>query len=185
MYYCLHKDIITLYKICSSPGYLGSGLSFVEALRKMDCQSPISVICSNYTLPGLEELQKLGVQGIVSLNTTCLKEFENDIYTLLDQQNDTLKKQYVRASRFSYHPASQDLINPFEREILCLISADMKDKEIAEYLGTSIRTVTYHLPLIYAKLGVSTRAGAVGEAMSKGIIGPYQVMAAKLSTKNL
>lgn len=75
-------------------------------------------------------------------------------------------------------------INSFETRILSMVSADLKDKQIAEYLGISGRTVTYQLSVIYAKLGVSTRAGAVGEALSKGIITPYQVTDAKLSTKN-
>lgn len=171
--------------LVSSPGYLGSELNFVEALRKVGCQSPIMLLCSNYALPGLEDLQKLRIQGIVSLNTACLKELENDIYAVVDNQHGTLKEQYARVTRFYHRPAVQGLLSPFEKEILCLLSADLKDKEIAERLGTTDRTITYNLLKIYAKLGVSTRAGAVGEALSKGIISPYQVIAAKLSTKNL
>lgn len=69
-------------------------------------------------------------------------------------------------------------------EIICLLSADLKDKQIAERLGITDRAITYHLQLIYAKVGVSTRARAVGEGLSKGIITPNQVLASKLYTEN-
>lgn len=167
-----------------SPGYYGSELNFVEALRSIGCQSPIMVLCSNYILPSFEELQKLHVQGILSLNLTHLKDFEKAIYAVVDCKRDVLREQYVRASCHHYQPTVLSILSPFEKEILTMISADLKDKEVSERLGLSSRTISYHLSLIYAKLGVNTRAGAVGEALSKGIITPFQVTAAKLSTKS-
>lgn len=175
------KDIV----VVSSPSYLGGELSFVETLRNFGCHSPTMVLCSNNTIPSLEELQKLNIQGIISLNTACLKELENAIYAVLDNQHNILKEQYIKVHRFYHKSKINGLLNPFEKEILSMVSADMKDKEIAERLGISNRAITYHLPLIYAKLGVNSRAGAVGEAISRGILSPYQVLAAKASNKNL
>lgn len=49
-----------------------------------------------------------------------------------------------------------------EREILTWVGRDKTNPQIARILWISPGTVRKHLENIYAKLGVSTRAGAVG-----------------------
>jgi DNA-binding NarL/FixJ family response regulator len=55
-----------------------------------------------------------------------------------------------------------------EREILELVAEGLTRRAIAERLGISPRTVDYHLNQIFQRLGVSSRAAAVKEAMRRG-----------------
>jgi DNA-binding CsgD family transcriptional regulator len=54
-----------------------------------------------------------------------------------------------------------------EREVLEWLAAGKTDREIAELLGMSPRTVQKHLQHIYEKLGVETRTAAVMRALGK------------------
>jgi DNA-binding CsgD family transcriptional regulator len=54
-----------------------------------------------------------------------------------------------------------------EREIAMLAAEGMASKDIAERLYLSVRTVNNHLQHVYAKLGVSSRAG-LGRALRSG-----------------
>ena len=55
-----------------------------------------------------------------------------------------------------------------EREILELVAEGLTNRAIAQRLGLSPRTVEYHLGQIFQRLGVSSRAAAVKEAMRRG-----------------
>ena len=65
--------------------------------------------------------------------------------------------------------ASNEL-NPREVEVLKLISGGMANKEIAQKLVISVRTVETHLANIYLKLKVNSRTEAVLEAVRRGVI---------------
>jgi DNA-binding CsgD family transcriptional regulator len=52
-----------------------------------------------------------------------------------------------------------------EREVLSWLAAGKTDRDIAEILGMSPRTVQKHLQHLYEKLGVETRTAAVVRAM--------------------
>jgi len=48
--------------------------------------------------------------------------------------------------------------------VLALLARGLRNKEIGQRLHRSARTVDHHLPPIFAKLGVTTRAEAVSAA---------------------
>jgi DNA-binding CsgD family transcriptional regulator len=56
-------------------------------------------------------------------------------------------------------------LSPREVQVLRLIARDYPTKEIASELGISERTVKWHVAQIFAKVGASTRAGAVARAI--------------------
>ncbi|MEZ4592015.1 MAG: response regulator transcription factor [Chloroflexota bacterium] len=67
----------------------------------------------------------------------------------------------------------QPLVDPLserELEILALIAAGLKNKEIADELFISLNTVLYHNKNIYSKLGVSKRALAIAKAQELGLV---------------
>jgi HD-GYP domain-containing protein (c-di-GMP phosphodiesterase class II) len=58
-----------------------------------------------------------------------------------------------------------------EVEVLRLLASGLSNKEIARSLTLSPKTVGHHVEHIYAKLEVSTRAGATLFAMEQGLVG--------------
>jgi HD-GYP domain-containing protein (c-di-GMP phosphodiesterase class II) len=59
-----------------------------------------------------------------------------------------------------------------ESEVLALLAGGLPNKGIAQQLGISPKTVGNHVEHIYAKLGVTNRAGAALLAMQHGLLGP-------------
>ena len=61
-------------------------------------------------------------------------------------------------------------LSPREREVLALVARGLSDREIAEQLIVSPHTVHRHVANIRHKLGVGSRASAVGEAARIGLL---------------
>ena len=59
-----------------------------------------------------------------------------------------------------------------EREVLSVLASGARNREIAEQLGVSVRTVKYHVENIYQKLDVETRMQAVKTATDRGLLNP-------------
>ena len=59
-----------------------------------------------------------------------------------------------------------------EVDVLRLIARGQSNKEVATALGISPKTVGHHVEHIYAKAGVTTRAGATLFAMEHGLLAP-------------
>ena len=68
--------------------------------------------------------------------------------------------------------AAWNRLSPREREILALLAARWTDREIAETLYISYRTVTTHVSNIYDKLGIHSRREAAMVAMTHPEIRP-------------
>jgi non-specific serine/threonine protein kinase len=62
-----------------------------------------------------------------------------------------------------------DALTPREREVLRLLVEGRSNGEVADALFISVRTARAHVASILAKLGVSTRTGAVAHALRDGI----------------
>ena len=74
----------------------------------------------------------------------------------------------VRAVKAS-HPAG---LTDREVDVLRLIARGHANKQAAAKLGISTKTVGHHIEHIYAKAGVTTRAGATLFAMEHGLLSP-------------
>jgi DNA-binding NarL/FixJ family response regulator len=68
-------------------------------------------------------------------------------------------------------------LTPREVEVLRLLARGLSNKEIAERLVISPKTVANHAEHIYAKIDASTRAGAGLFAMQHGLL-PEEELAA-------
>jgi len=60
-------------------------------------------------------------------------------------------------------------MSPREREILRLVAAGLTNREIAEELVISVRTVARHITNLYVKIGVRSKAEATAYALRRGI----------------
>jgi DNA-binding NarL/FixJ family response regulator len=76
----------------------------------------------------------------------------------------------VNATAFPLRLVDADLLSRREREVLQLLAHDKSAGAIAEELVVATATVRTHLARIYAKLVVSSAAGAVAEGLRRGLI---------------
>jgi two-component system response regulator NreC len=81
-----------------------------------------------------------------------------------------LVDDYLQKVKTGEKKNSYDGLTNREREILKYIAEDKKNKEIADSLGISVRTVQAHRTNIMDKLGAHDRTELVKYAISKGII---------------
>ena len=65
---------------------------------------------------------------------------------------------------------SHEVLSTRELEVLGLLCRGRSDKEIAQTLYISVRTVNSHVSHIYAKLGVGTRTEAMHVALQHGLV---------------
>lgn len=68
--------------------------------------------------------------------------------------------------------AAEDILTPREMEVLTLVANGLRNKDIAEKLQVSTRTVEGHISAILDKLGVDSRTGAAAQAFNRGWLTP-------------
>lgn len=73
-------------------------------------------------------------------------------------------------ARLAEERARQPELTKREVEVLDLVSKGLTSKEVAGVLGISEDGAKHHLRNIYGKLGVTTRAEAITEALRRGIL---------------
>jgi LuxR family maltose regulon positive regulatory protein len=89
---------------------------------------------------------------------------------LIEGFKETGLNPLVTTSTQKRHP---DILNPLrvrEIEVLKLVADGQTNKEIANKLHISLRTVKFHMTSIFSKLGVDSRLQAVAKAKSLGIL---------------
>ncbi len=85
-----------------------------------------------------------------------------------DAVNAVLAADGHRVSRRAELPGG---LTPREAEVVVLLATGSSNREIAETLSISRKTVSAHLEHVYTKLGVSSRTEAALFAMSHGLVG--------------
>jgi DNA-binding NarL/FixJ family response regulator len=68
--------------------------------------------------------------------------------------------------------ASRRLLTDREVEVLRLVASGKHNRDIAGALHISEHTVARHMQNILAKLGVSSRAAAISNALTRGLLSP-------------
>jgi DNA-binding NarL/FixJ family response regulator len=71
--------------------------------------------------------------------------------------------------RVRHRPTLPGGLTPREAEILVLLARGLSNKEMAQQLSVSPRTVSSHVEHAYAKIGVSSRGAAAMFAMRHGL----------------
>lgn len=106
------------------------------------------------------------------------RDFDDREVALLDEvrlplarlfrRSGVLERSRARSSGAESAPA----LTAREREVLRWVAAGKTDRDVADILGISHRTVHKHLQRVYTKLGVETRTAAVMRAAGCGLASP-------------
>jgi len=83
---------------------------------------------------------------------------------------EKLLKQAMAKPGEAVEPKVKDLLSDREMEMLKLLATGMSNKEIAEKLCLSLRTVKAHMSNIFTKMNVASRSEALVESLKKGLL---------------
>ncbi len=155
------------------------GMSGLEATRQITQKYPqvkVLILTIHETNQYLSQMLQAGASGYV-VKTTAASELlsairavhQGDVY-LYPSITRMLVEDYLQRVKGGEEKTSYEGLTNREREILMYIAEDKKNKEIADLLGISVRTVQAHRTNLMDKLGAHDRTELVKYAISKGII---------------
>ena len=118
--------------------------------------------------------QPINLEAIDSIfqETAAKAQSFGGIFTLQIGENGSIGRVYLQLTQM---PVEQTLsafdaspLSQREQEVVQLLAAGLRDREIAEQLYISERTVKFHIKNLLTKLDVKTRAQAIFETMQQG-----------------
>jgi DNA-binding NarL/FixJ family response regulator len=148
----------------------GTGLA---VLRSLDDPPPTLVVTMHADDDHRRRSRSAGARGFLSKATplpdlAAAIRAANDGVDLMDTDDLASALSDYRVARLS--PGAEAL-TPRERELLNLLAGGMsRTQELADTMYISQKTVKNHLSNIFEKLGVSTRAEAIVEALRLGVV---------------
>lgn len=155
------------------------GLNGLEATRQIKQKYPsIKVLMltmheTDQYLSGMLEVGACGylVKTVTSqeLASAIRAVHQGDVY-LYPSIARMLVEDFLRRGKSGEERASYNGLTPREREILRYIAEDKQNREIAQLLYISVRTVQAHRANLMEKLGAHDRTQLVKYAIRKGII---------------
>lgn len=157
------------------------GLNGLEAARQIKQKHPsvkVLILTMHETDQYLAEMLGVGVSGYL-VKTTTSRElisairavYQGDVY-LYPSIARMLVGDYLQRVKSGEEKTSYDGLTPREREILRYIAEGRQNREIAQLLFISVRTVQAHRSNLMEKLGAHDRTQLVKYAIRKGIISP-------------
>jgi len=167
-------------------------LALIEALvpdvAVLDCQLPV--------LEGTEVAQEIRQRGL-PVQVLALSAYDDERYVrgmleagavgylLKDEAPETIvaavraaargerlwtAEQFARAQRWREEVEERwNALTEREREVLALVTAGKSNKEIAQTLSITVRTVEFHVSNVMGKLGLTSRVEAVVWAKEHGL----------------
>ena len=147
------------------------GAPLVQACRTASPDTRALMLSSRRDGADVYDAIAAGAAGYM-LKTVDAETIRSAIQLVADGETvlDPMLHRLVAAEiRLHAARASVDLTTR-ERQVLSLVAEGCSSREIGARLFVSEATVKTHLGKLYEKLGVSSRAAAVAEAMKRGLV---------------
>jgi len=153
-----------------------NGLKATHVIKQHHPGTKVLILTMHDTEQYLAEMLRAGASGYV-VKTTATTElvfairavYHGDVY-LYPSIARMLVSDYLQKIKSGQGNAGYDGLTEREKEILMHIAEDRKNKEIADILGISTRTVQAHRTNLMDKIGAHDRTELVKYAISKGIV---------------
>jgi DNA-binding NarL/FixJ family response regulator len=142
-----------------------SGFELIKAFRKIDPRAKVIVLSSYDGDADIQRALDAGAQGYVAKGLV-----RDELLTAI--RTVSAGGKHIPASiaqRLLGHMQS-DAISERETQVLSLVAAGKRNKEIAADLSIAEDTVKMHVRNIFSKLDVTDRTEAVTVALRRGII---------------
>lgn len=135
-----------------------NGFQVVDVLKKSGNVIPILILTASNEMDYLIHAINLGVDGYL-LKECGTAELKKAIFTIVDGKS-YIQPNLVPLLQQTMKKKKLDSLTDREGELLKLLSDGMSNKDIAERLSLSERTVKNHLSSIFKKLEVMDRTQA-------------------------
>ena len=137
------------------------GMAFLKRLMGMDSGLPVILITGHGDVPMAVTTMKKGAVDFIE------KPFkENELCALVEKMLTKARTDYSQASQRKTTQGLLGKLTGRERQVLERIVAGRLNKQIADDLGISIKTVEAHRANIMEKLNVNTVADLLRLALS-------------------
>ncbi len=154
------------------------GMSGIEATRRIKAISPNTAVLALTMYedePYFFQMLEAGASGYIPKRAaaddlvSAIRVVAQGNVFLYPSLARLLVTDYVQRES-SGHADSADLLTPREREVLTYIAEGYTNREIAEALVLSVKTVDRHRENIMQKLNLHSRVALVKYAIEKGLI---------------
>lgn len=146
------------------------GLGAIRAIRQSWPQLAVVILTTYDDDAHIVQGLQAGARGYL-LKDSSREAILNAVRSA--SRGETLLPPHV-AARIVAHldtPAPTDsALSDRERQVLLMVAEGQRNKEIADALDISERTVKAHLASIFNKLGATSRAEATARAMARGLL---------------
>ena len=152
------------------------GISAIKEIKKSYPQIKILALTMHKKEEYILEVFKSGAEGYC-LKSSDYEELLMAINAVLSgkqfispEVSEKVLEGYLEGQKKIKEKSSWDTLTQREREVLKLVGEGYKNKEIADYLCISIKTVEKHRANIMQKLGLHTASALTSYAIEIGLV---------------
>jgi len=153
-----------------------NGMNAIKEIKRCAPETKVLALTVHKTEEYILATLRAGADGYVLKDATHA-ELVMGIRTVLDGKpylspgvSDKVIEGYLEGKKVLESGTPWDTLTQREREVLKLISEGYKNKEIADYLYISVKTVEKHRANLMQKLDLHSTSALTAFAMDKGLI---------------
>jgi len=153
-----------------------SGIDAIKEIRKRSPTTKVLVLTVHKAEEYILEAFRVGASGYV-LKDASQAELGMAVRSVVNGKryvspgiSDKLIEGYLEGRKRAKPSTSWDMLTRREREIIKLIAEGHKNKEIAEYLCISVKTVEKHRANLMKKLSIHNIQALTTLALEKGLV---------------
>jgi len=152
------------------------GISAINDIKKRYPKIKIIALTVHKTEEYILAALKAGADGYILKDATrnelilAIKSVIDDRQYLSPGVSEKVIQGYLEGKKTIKTDSSWDTLSQREKEVLKLIAEGYKNKEIAEFLGVSLKTVEKHRANLMKKLDLHNAATLTAFAMERGMV---------------